>query len=491
MKFIFGFLIFLISNPIYAQIDSSDNYIRLLGSAEYPSRMEKGHRAEDTGGKIKVDLSSLILPDTSKPISFRWYSENQLIPNAVSQELITTDYQEYTDSANIYVEVEYTDQFGSPASGRSSNFNYSNWRIRTGGENRTLIGDNPTPFWETYSYNNDSSNKDENGEMLTDSDIHSISPILGDSIGVSPIEGEYIIRIHADGSNYGSDEPNSFSKRAELGNRDWNNRIRKGSEVFYSTYFYLPSDYWDNVTKYSIVFFQHKQYVGGSPNFEIRLSNNGDYGMYIRSEYHLEDCTKSEACQIATMLPNNWHKLNIHMKPEFNGEGFMDVYLDGKTIYSYSGTNLKNESSYDPDKHDSFIKIGMYTEIRDERVIYLDNLEMSNHLNQEISNWILVDDSNVSNESESVLPEQYVLSQNYPNPFNPSTKIQYSLPEATMVTLEVFNSVGQKVMELVNGQKSAGYHTATFDASGLSSGVYLYKLTTPSFTETKKMLLIK
>jgi len=60
-----------------------------------------------------------------------------------------------------------------------------------------------------------------------------------------------------------------------------------------------------------------------------------------------------------------------------------------------------------------------------------------------------------------------------------------------VVTLEVFTSVGQKVMELVNGQQSAGYHTATFDASGLSSGVYLYKLTTPSFTQTKKMLLIK
>ena len=69
--------------------------------------------------------------------------------------------------------------------------------------------------------------------------------------------------------------------------------------------------------------------------------------------------------------------------------------------------------------------------------------------------------------------------------------LDYALPEATQVTLEVFNSLGQKVMELVNSHQLAGYHTTTFDASGLSSGVYLYKLTTPSFSQTNKMLLIK
>ena len=85
----------------------------------------------------------------------------------------------------------------------------------------------------------------------------------------------------------------------------------------------------------------------------------------------------------------------------------------------------------------------------------------------------------------------YQLHQNYPNPFNPITQIQYTLPVPAQVILEVFNSLGQKVMELVNSQQSAGYHTEIFDATRLSSGIYFYKLTTPSFTETKRMLLIK
>jgi hypothetical protein len=94
-------------------------------------------------------------------------------------------------------------------------------------------------------------------------------------------------------------------------------------------------------------------------------------------------------------------------------------------------------------------------------------------------------------EELSVLPQQYELLQNYPNPFNPSTQIRYALPAASQVRLEVYNSVGQKVMVLVDGQQSAGRHQVSFDATGLSSGVYLYKLSTPGFSQTKKMLLIK
>ena len=85
----------------------------------------------------------------------------------------------------------------------------------------------------------------------------------------------------------------------------------------------------------------------------------------------------------------------------------------------------------------------------------------------------------------------FELLQNYPNPFNPSTSISYILPMDAFVKLEIFNSLGQKVEELVSDQQLAGKYIINFDASNMSSGTYFYKLTTPSFSETKKMTLIK
>lgn len=89
------------------------------------------------------------------------------------------------------------------------------------------------------------------------------------------------------------------------------------------------------------------------------------------------------------------------------------------------------------------------------------------------------------------LPERVALHQNYPNPFNPVTQIEYELPASQDVRIEVFNVQGQRVATLVNGSQSAGTQQVSFDASSLSSGVYLYRLTTPEQTLTKKMLLVK
>ena len=93
--------------------------------------------------------------------------------------------------------------------------------------------------------------------------------------------------------------------------------------------------------------------------------------------------------------------------------------------------------------------------------------------------------------SVTTLPAKFSLDQNYPNPFNPTTEINFSLPNAGEVRLEVFNVLGQKVATLFSGHLDAGTHRVTWDASSQSSGVYLYRIEAGTYTDTKKMLLLK
>ena len=88
-------------------------------------------------------------------------------------------------------------------------------------------------------------------------------------------------------------------------------------------------------------------------------------------------------------------------------------------------------------------------------------------------------------------PVSYTLEQNYPNPFNPTTTINYTLNKTDHVTLRVYAPSGQEVSTLVNEQQAAGRYAVTFDASQLSSGVYLYQLQTPSFTRARKMTILR
>ena len=90
-----------------------------------------------------------------------------------------------------------------------------------------------------------------------------------------------------------------------------------------------------------------------------------------------------------------------------------------------------------------------------------------------------------------VSPSSFTLEQNYPNPFNPSTRIQFSLPNAGFVELKIFNDVGQQVKTLVSENRGAGTYTVEFDGSAFSSGLYFYKLQTKDYTATKQLLLLK
>ncbi len=93
--------------------------------------------------------------------------------------------------------------------------------------------------------------------------------------------------------------------------------------------------------------------------------------------------------------------------------------------------------------------------------------------------------------SEERLPTVFALEQNYPNPFNPSTTIRYGLPHKVNVSLTVYNTLGQQVGVLQNGEQEAGYHEVRFDGKNLSSGVYFYRIQAGDFTQTKRLMLLR
>ena len=115
-------------------------------------------------------------------------------------------------------------------------------------------------------------------------------------------------------------------------------------------------------------------------------------------------------------------------------------------------------------------------------------------LNSAIKGAITLNESNGTELTKLVvntLPKEFSLSQNYPNPFNPSTNIEFSLPEQSIVRLTIFNMLGQKVATLANERKEAGVYTVNWNASSVASGVYFYRLNVGNKVFTKRMMLIK
>jgi hypothetical protein len=109
------------------------------------------------------------------------------------------------------------------------------------------------------------------------------------------------------------------------------------------------------------------------------------------------------------------------------------------------------------------------------------------------NNWGLAVTGTATEVAENIseIPAKFDLMQNYPNPFNPSTLIKYQVPQNTHVNISVYDILGNKISTLVNQEKAAGSHEVTFNADDMPSGVYFYTIQTGSFTQTKKMILMK
>jgi hypothetical protein len=159
-----------------------------------------------------------------------------------------------------------------------------------------------------------------------------------------------------------------------------------------------------------------------------------------------------------------------------NGDFSQNVYINGQgpDINQWGPYNELSDipaSSYSIEKEIKFTSPA--------RSVQMIMIESGN-------NYVSVDD-----KANSEMIHSYNLYQNYPNPFNPSTVIDYQLPASVSVTLKVFDVLGREIITLVNERQNAGKHSVQFNASNLSSGMYLYRLQSENYTSAKKLLLLK
>jgi len=161
---------------------------------------------------------------------------------------------------------------------------------------------------------------------------------------------------------------------------------------------------------------------------------------------------------------------------------FKLIKKDG--TYGYAGSAIDNNDRFDTDYFNclSFaLDSGNTTtalNLKDVLTTYGDPITLPE--------WVTS-----AEQPETLVPANFSLSQNYPNPFNPVTEIKYALPRNSYISLKIYNLLGQEVASIFEGQQKAGYHSAVFNGSALSSGLYLYRLQARHFAETRKLILLK
>jgi hypothetical protein len=190
-----------------------------------------------------------------------------------------------------------------------------------------------------------------------------------------------------------------------------------------------------------------------------------------------------------TSTDSRYYTGSVQIKgPAFNG--FMYVYQ-----YAHKGTDgaytmLTEETSFGNGHRVRFIPQPSSRTFTQPYTPVTDTWVNAQSKPGQVETWPLGLATSVE-DNELGIPTTFDLAQNYPNPFNPTTKIKFTIPSEEMVSLKIFNVLGQEVSTLVNQQMKAGSYSFEFNASKLSTGVYFYRIEAGSFNVTKKMLLIK
>jgi hypothetical protein len=183
-----------------------------------------------------------------------------------------------------------------------------------------------------------------------------------------------------------------------------------------------------------------------------------------------------ELTSFAANVINNEGELNWSTATETNNQGFDVERMNASGTYEKIGFVAGFGTTTEPKSYsfiDSKLESGNYT-YRLKQVDFDGSYTYSDEVNVDVE-----------------VPLEYALEQNYPNPFNPSTTIKYSIPEDGFVKLAIYNMLGEEVATVVNNVQKAGRYEINFNASNLSSGVYVYRIETVNFTASKKLMLMK
>jgi hypothetical protein len=164
------------------------------------------------------------------------------------------------------------------------------------------------------------------------------------------------------------------------------------------------------------------------------------------------------------------------------------IHVSGNYAYvaGYKGrlSIVDISNPYDPVQVDSIKSVIAYSIFVTEKNTYL----IDNNYGMFIFDTGV---TKIDHYDRGILPKCFALYQNYPNPFNPKTNIQFSIPKTEFISLKIYNLLGQEVTTLVSDRLTAGSYSYDWDASKVASGLYLYRLETEGYAETKKMILMK
>jgi hypothetical protein len=195
-----------------------------------------------------------------------------------------------------------------------------------------------------------------------------------------------------------------------------------------------------------------------------------------------------EGCLLAFRLPGEETALRrIDYRPDFSDGSTWEVVFSAGTDRELTVSGVNGI----PDGMQAWLiyNVGQTVRLENEVAVRIPN---------DVSSALLVvgKDPFVRSQVSQVMPNDYALNQNFPNPFNPSTAIRFALPRAAQVELVVYNTLGQKVATVVDGEMGAGHHAVVWEGrndggQAVASGVYFYRLSAGDFHQTRKMMLLK